>query len=315
MSASQPLVSVIIPCFNCEALVVETLDSVARQTWSNLEIIAVDDQSTDGTRDVLAAYATRERRLRLVHKQNGGCASARNAGIEVANGSFIAVIDADDLWAPTYLEKHLARFAADAQLGVSFTPVRFISFEGQFTGEVTRPKLDGIGPQDLLEGNPAGCAMIIARRAVFDEVGVYNAQLRRAEDQEWLFRVTLSRWKVAGINEPLADYRNSPGGLSADLEAQRKAYLELLEHVRKLAPDVVAAGYRRAVGTMLHYMARRAIRMGKDRDAVRHYLIEALRLAPELLVRKPVPTFAMLVAAFVPGTIDRMRPAETAPAR
>lgn len=307
--SSQPLVSVIIPCFNCAALVGETLDSVARQSWRNLEIIAVDDQSTDNTREVLAAYATREPRLRIVHKENGGCASARNAGISVAEGEFIAVIDADDLWAPTYIEKHLARFKADPKLGVGYTPVRFISFNGQFTGEVTRPKLDDITSQDLLEGNPAGCAMMIARRAVFDEVGLYNDKLRRAEDQEWLFRVTLSPWKIAGFAEPLADYRNSPAGLSADLEAQRKAYLELLEHVRKLAPDVVARGYQRAVGSMLHYMARRAIRMGKSREAVRHYLVEALKLAPELLLTKPVPTLAMLAAAFVPGTIERMRPA------
>ena len=176
MTLPMPLVSVVIPCFNCEALVTETLDSVVRQTWGNIEIIAVDDESNDATRDVLAAYATREPRLRIVHKKNGGCASARNAGIAVANGDFIAVIDADDLWAPSYLDKHLARFAVEPDLGVSFTPVRYISFEGHFTGEMTRPKLTGITSQDLLEGNPAGCAMMVARRAVFDEVGLFNAQ-------------------------------------------------------------------------------------------------------------------------------------------
>lgn len=312
MSPDQPLVSVVIACFNCAALVTQTLDSLMRQTHRNLEVIAVDDESTDATREVLDAYRATEPRLRIIHKSNGGCASARNAGIAAAKGQFIAVIDADDLWAPNYVEAHLARFADDPELGVSFTPVRFISFEGTFTGEVTRPKLHGITPQDLLEGNPAGCAMMIARRQVFDDVGPYNPQLRRAEDQEWLFRVTLSRWRIGGYPEALADYRNSPSGLSADLEAQRKAYLELLEHVRKLAPDVVARGYRRAVGTMLHYMARRAIRLGKGADVVRHYLTQALRMAPSLLIRKPVPTLAMLVAAYVPGTIERMRPAPSA---
>ena len=93
------------------------------------------------------------------------------------------------------------------------------------------------------------------------------------------------RWQIRGLAEALADYRNSPAGLSADLEAQLKAYLELLEHVRKLAPDVVARGYRRAVGRMLHYMARRAIRMGQGPDVVRHYLVQALRMTPALMVK------------------------------
>ena len=300
-SAAQPLISVVIPCFNLQATLHETLDSVLGQTWRNIEVIAVDDSSTDRTPAILAAYATRDQRVRVIRQANAGCGASRNTGIAPARGSYIGLIDADDLWVPGYLAAHMQRFAADRQLGVSFTRIRYIEHDGAPTSETTRPKLRGITPEDILQDNPAGCAMLVARRAVFDEVGLFNAKLRRAEDQEWLFRVALTGWKIEGIDEALADYRNSPMGLSADLEAQFKAYLDVLEHVRAIAPAIVGRAERRAIGHMLHYMARRAIRLGQSRGVVRDFLLRALKAAPELLVRKPKATAGMLAIALVPG--------------
>lgn len=300
-SATQQLISVVIPCFNVQATLHETLDSVLGQTWRNLEVIAVDDSSTDATPAILRTYAAQDSRVRVIRQANAGCGASRNTGIARARGTHIGLIDADDLWVPGYLAAHMQRFATDPQLGVSFTRIRYIENDGTPTSETTRPKLKDITPEDILQDNPAGCAMLVARRAVFDEVGLFNARLRRAEDQEWLFRVALTGWKIEGIDEPLADYRNSPMGLSADLEAQFTAYLDVLEHVRAIAPAIVGRAERRAIGHMLHYMARRAIRLGQSRGVVRGFLLRALKAAPELLVRKPKATAGMLAIALVPG--------------
>lgn len=299
--SAPPLISVVIPCFNVAATLNETLDSVLGQSWRQIEVIAVDDSSTDATPAILAAYAARDTRVRVIRQPNAGCAAARNTGIAQAQGAYIGLIDADDLWLPGYLAAHMQRFAADPKLGVSFSRIRYIGNDGAPTAETTRPKLRDITPEDILQDNPAGCAMLVARRHVFDAVGVFNAQLRRAEDQEWLFRVALTAWKIEGIDQALADYRNSPTGLSADLDAQFKAYIELLEHVRVLAPAIVARAERRATGHMLHYMARRAIRLGQNRGVVRGFLLRALKSAPELIVRKPRATAGMLVIALIPG--------------
>ena len=309
MSETLPLISVVIPCFNCEVTLRETLESILAQSWPNLEIIAVDDSSTDNTHAILRGYAIRDKRVRVIRQANAGCGAARNAGIRHARGQFIGLIDADDLWAQEYLAAHMQRFAADAKLGVSFTRVRFIENDGMPTSETTRPKLSGIRPQDILQDNPCGCAMMVARRQVFVDIGLFNDKLRRAEDQEWLFRVALTPWKIEGIDRVMADYRNSPAGLSADLEAQFKAYLELLEHVRRIAPDVVGRHQRLAVAHMLHYLARRAIRLGLDRSVVRGFLLRALKTAPELVFRKPRGTFGMLAVALLPGAAEVLVPA------
>jgi glycosyltransferase involved in cell wall biosynthesis len=306
-SGQTPLISVVIPCYNTAATLVETLDSVCRQTWTNLEIIAVDDQSKDATVDVLLAYAEHEPRLRVVGKKNAGCGAARNTGIAIATGQFIGLIDADDLWDPSYLARHMERFAADPTLGVSFTRVKFISPEGADTGEGTRPKYEDIRPVDVLEANPAGCAMMVARRKVFAEVGNFNEKLRRAEDQEWLFRVALTRWTIRGIPEFLADYRNSPAGLSADLDAQVQAYMDLLGHARLHAPKVVDAARPRALAGLLLYIARRAIRLHQDGPTVRRYLFRALQSSPTVLLRKPKSVVGVFLASFVPSAIEFMK--------
>ena len=108
MSSAAPLVTVVVPAFNAERTLAETLRSVLSQTYRNIEVFVVDDGSTDGTAGVARSFAADDPRLTLIRKENGGCASARNLGIARARGPFIAPIDADDLWHPTKLEKQVS---------------------------------------------------------------------------------------------------------------------------------------------------------------------------------------------------------------
>src|SRR4051794_36334456 len=107
-SCDQPLVSVVIPAWNVEATLGDTLESVARQTYPNIEIIIVDDGSTDATADIAEEYCRRAGNAKLVKQRNRGPAAARNRGIAEARAEWIALLDADDLWHPTKLQKQVA---------------------------------------------------------------------------------------------------------------------------------------------------------------------------------------------------------------
>ena len=99
----KPLISVVIPIYGVEKYLKRAVDSVLHQTYTNLDIILVDDGSKDGCPAICDAYAAREARVRVIHKENGGLSDARNAGIAVAGGDYIAFLDSDDYYAPCFI--------------------------------------------------------------------------------------------------------------------------------------------------------------------------------------------------------------------
>src|SRR5262245_43588983 len=107
-------VSVIVPCFNAEAFLPETLRSVCSQTWQHLHVLVVNDGSTDLTAEIAKEWSRRDTRVRLLNKTNGGLSAARNLGLDHARGKYVAFIDGDDLWHPSKIEKHVAHLEGDA---------------------------------------------------------------------------------------------------------------------------------------------------------------------------------------------------------
>ena len=298
----SPLFSVVVPCYNCEATLAATVGSVLAQSLREFEIILVDDGSTDGTLALAHDLARGENRIRVLSQTNAGVSTARNCGIVAARGAFIALLDSDDLWVADYLRIHLARLREDPRLGVSFSPVRFIEADGAVTNERSRPKLEGFAPADILSTNPCTtCSTMVIRKAVFDEIGMFRESLRRAEDQEWLFRVALSAWRITGVDELLVFYRNSPNGLSANLDGMYDGFRAMLEAARESAPELVRSAGPLAAARMLRYLARRALRLDLDRGVARGFITRALALAPRMLLSEPKQTIATLLAATIPG--------------
>src|SRR5689334_7548849 len=121
-SRAMPMVSAVVPAYNAEATLRETLESVRSQTHERLEIIVVDDGSTDGTVAIVEAQQQIDPRIRLIRQKNAGVATARNAGAAAAKGAYLAPVDADDLWHPTKIERQLAAFAhAGPEVGLVYT--------------------------------------------------------------------------------------------------------------------------------------------------------------------------------------------------
>src|SRR5262245_14498035 len=129
MVDGNPLVSVVVPAFNAAKTIAETLHSISRQTYSALEIVVVDDGSTDATANIVRRHA--DPRLRIVAKANGGVASARNACSRESRGAFVALIVADDLWHPTKIAKQLpVLLAGGPEMALVYAPFRLIDGDG-----------------------------------------------------------------------------------------------------------------------------------------------------------------------------------------
>jgi glycosyltransferase involved in cell wall biosynthesis len=176
----KPLISCIIPVFNGERYLAEALDSILAQTYRPIEIIVVDDGSTDGTRELVASYGDQ---VRYLWQPNSGPATARNQGLSAASGEFVAFLDADDLWHPEKLERQLARFDARPDLDVcvahvqNFWILELREEEAQFRDHrVSRP-LPGYVTETLL-----------ARHTFFEAVGRFNTELNHGDSTDWFLR-------------------------------------------------------------------------------------------------------------------------------
>ncbi len=300
--SEAPLFSVVIPCYNSEATLAETINTVRAQSLADFEIIVIDDGSSDGSLAAARKMAETDCRVHVISQANAGVSAARNRGVAAARGKFIALLDADDLWVRDYLEIHLARMNGDPLLGVSFSAVGFMEADGRPTGERSRPRLSGLTPADILSTNPCTtCSAMVIRAEVFAQAGRFRESLRRAEDQEWLFRVALTQWRIEGVDDLLVRYRNSPNGLSANLDGMYEGFRVMLESAGEAAPDLVRRAGPLAAGRMLRYLARRALRLNLDRGIARRFIARALAKAPGMLLSEPKQTIATLVAATIPG--------------
>ena len=205
----MPTVSVIIPAYNAEPFVAMTVNSVLQQTYQDLEVIVVDDGSSDRTAACLEEFGDRIR----VHRQaNAGVAEARNNGVKISSGSWIAFLDADDLWLPHKLERQMALGNAPLVYSDRFN----IGARGELPvvqSEVTKMHEGDVFLPLLLEGNFITNSSVLIRRDVFAAAGGFAAGVSPAEDWDLWLRVA-EHHAVAFCPEPLVRYRFHPEGAS-----------------------------------------------------------------------------------------------------
>jgi glycosyltransferase involved in cell wall biosynthesis len=216
------LISCIVPVFNGERYLAETLDSMLAQTYRPIELIVIDDGSTDRTPKVLASYGDR---LRFLRQDNAGPAVARNNGLNAARGEFVAFLDADDLWHPEKLSRQMVRFQARSELDLCIAMVQnfwipeLAEEEKRYRNHPLSKPVPGYLTQTLL-----------ARRSTFEKVGHFNASLHHAEKTDWFLRA-LERGAILELLPEVLVYRrfhqtNTSRSLGA---ASRDEYLQLLK--------------------------------------------------------------------------------------
>ena len=213
MPTDPPLVSVVIPSFNYGHYVCEAVESALAQTYRSVEIIVVDDGSTDDTRERLAPYGER---IRYIHQANQGLSAARNTGIREAKGEYIAFLDSDDAFHPRKLEIQMAAFAGEPKLSVIGTaqfseePRAWTHYTGGL--DVHRVHLD-----DVVLRTPFAPSSAVVRKECFGVVGAFDTTLRSVEDREMWIRVA-TKYQIGIIPLPLTWYRLSPGSMSRNPE-------------------------------------------------------------------------------------------------
>lgn len=209
----EPLVSVITPTYNTEAFISETIDSVRAQSYTNWEMVIVDDASSDTTVAILKKYAALDDRIKVhVLETNSGAAIARNTAIENASGSYIAFLDADDLWKPEKLTKQIA-FMQEKNIAVSFTSYELMDEQSKSLGKMIKA-LPKVNFSKMLKSNYVGNLTGIYNA---EQLGkVYMPDIRKRQD--WALWLTLIK-KVGfaySLEEPLARYRVRENSISSN---------------------------------------------------------------------------------------------------
>lgn len=222
-----PKVSVVIPAYNAVRFVNATIDSVLLQTFQDFEILAVDDGSTDNTKEILEAYGDK---IRYLPKKNGGVSSARNYGIENAKGKYIAFLDADDVWMPEKLEKQVALMEANEDIGLCYAATQKVDEELNYLSSIPANAYEDYTESLLLNLNivAGSCSSAMARRDIISQTDGFDSKFTTYADWEFWLRLSLLT-KFAPVNEELVKYRVVKGSMSSNPAITKKDALGVLD--------------------------------------------------------------------------------------
>jgi glycosyltransferase involved in cell wall biosynthesis len=233
--SATPLVTVVIPTYNYAHFLIETLESALVQTYSNFEVIVVDDGSTDDTRQRLEPYLDR---IRYIYQENQGLSAARNTGIRAARGELIALLDSDDLWHPEKTEIQVRFLQEHPEVHMVASKKWDDPWEGW-------PKLDAggliahpVSLEDLVVWSRIrfGACSTLLRKCCFDEVGFFDTSFRSLEDRDMWIRIA-SRFSVAELQLPLWWYRIHANSMQTDAQRMEEYEYKVL---RKCLAEVPA---------------------------------------------------------------------------
>ena len=230
----MPKVSVVVTIYNSMSYFPEALNSVLGQTLTDLEVIVVDDGSTDQPTDWLNTVD--DSRIRYVAQANQGVSVARNTGISHAQGEYIALLDGDDLWDATKLEKQVELMDRDSTIGLVHTWLALIDEKSHPTGRVMKPDKEGRVWKDIVERNMVACSSAMVRRCCFDTVGVFDASLSVAEDWDLWIRIAAD-YPFAVIKEALVMYRNHGSSKSKNYPAMVHNFRTIIERAFESSPQ------------------------------------------------------------------------------
>lgn len=254
-----PLVSVIIPNYNYAQYLREAIESVLSQTYPNIEIIVVDDGSTDGSREIIENYGDR---ITAIFQKNQGVSAARNNGVVGSNGEFAAFLDADDVWLPEKLEKQVGRFFDNEKIGFVHCSMTLISPDGEIVGEESAGQEGSVADEFLLfeRGVVVGAASTgVVRREAFDEVGGFDVRLSTAGDWDFCYRVA-TKYEIAFVPEPLTLYRVHSSNMHGNISAMEH---DMVLGYEKAFSNGANADRRKCYGNLYRTLAGSYFRAGK----------------------------------------------------
>jgi glycosyltransferase involved in cell wall biosynthesis len=263
-----PLVSVVLPVYNGERFVAQTIESALCQTYRNLEIIVVDDGSTDRTASVIQGIAALDPRVRVIHQPNSGVARARNRGLAEATGEFLAPLDSDDLWDPAKIEEQVRIMQQGGdRIGLVYCWWVWIDEKGVVLDRSPSWEIEGDASALLLQVNYTGNASVpLFRRKYLQEIGGYDESMeerggRGCEDWDVALRIA-AQYRVAVARQLLVGYRRLPDSMSTQCDEMWRSRQLLISGAVGRNPDLDAQVLRRSTDQFALYVAGVLFRSG-----------------------------------------------------
>lgn len=262
-SAPSPAITAVIPAYNAAEFLPATIQSVVEQSFTNWELLVIDDGSTDNTANVVRQFCTQDARIRLISQENSGVSAARNRGAQESTAELVAFLDADDRWLPTKLSAHVEHMTQHLESGVSFGRVELIEADGATTGKLTNNISQQLRPEDFFYTNPTvTTSNMVIRRALFLAMGGFDQTMQYNEDVDLLLRIAMQgEASIDAIDRVLVQYRLHTSGLSSTLLKMEEGWVTLMDKAAKSAPRLVAKHYSAAYGAQLQYLARQTLRL------------------------------------------------------
>ena len=224
-------VTIIMPSYNSEKFIIESVESVLVQTYSNWELIIVDDCSPDSSNHIIMKYVDSDHRIKLIKlEKNSGPAVARNTAIEAANGRYIAFLDSDDVWLPNKLEKQI-KFMQDNDLAFTYSSYKLVGEDNEDLGLfITKDKISYF---DMLKTCSVGCLT-----AIYDTEKIgkqYMPLILKRQDYGLWLKILKLIGETRGILEPLATYRIRKSSVSSNKVKAAKYQWKIYREIEKLS--------------------------------------------------------------------------------
>ncbi|HVF41304.1 MAG TPA: glycosyltransferase family 2 protein [Gemmatimonadaceae bacterium] len=283
---SRPRVSVVIPTFQSELRIGSTLSRLKRQTFTDFEIIVVNDGSTDQTSDIVTGLMKSDPRIRLLEQAGKGIAAARNLGIDAARGDAVAFLDDDDLWHPTKLELQVARLDSIPTAAVVSCFSALVDPGGRLLGWRWGGTTEGDVYREMLEWDmiSGGSVALVARRAL-EEAGGFDSSLPDRAD--WDLWIRLARvHPFTCVPRALVGYTRRTGSVSQSYDRMIAQGRDVLMKARAADPEIRETEYRSFLARDLFGAACLCLVDGKESMAWQ-YLSRSLREAPGIILGRP----------------------------
>lgn len=290
----MPTISVIVPAYNAEFTIASAIASVEQQTFSDFELIVINDGSTDRTLELLNTI--KNPKLKIFSYANGGVSLARNRGIARAQGDFIAFLDTDDLWTPDKLELQLAALQQHPQAGVAYSWTCFMNEQGKSYHADEPIFFEGNVYTQLLMGNflKSGSNPLIRKQAL-ESVGEFDPTLTHGEDWELYLRLA-AKWNFVVVPKTQIFYRLTSGSASSKIELMEKDTLGVIEKAFRAAPEELQHLKNQSLAKLYQFLAHlylTRIPGAAGAKQAAEKLQTAIRLNPRILLNKKTQVLAL----------------------
>lgn len=229
----KDLVSIIVPVYNSEKFIEDTINTVKQQTYKNWELILVNDCSTDKSKEIIEEYIKKDEKMKLINlEKNSGAAIARNTGIEKAKGRYIAFLDADDLWNKEKLEKQI-KFMKDNDYEFTFTGYEFADENGRGNGKIVKVP-QKINYKQALKNTIISTITVMFDMKKFKKEEIKMPNIRKGQDTATWWKILKNNNVAYGLNENLSIYRRTKNTLSSNKFKALKRTWNLYRNVESL---------------------------------------------------------------------------------